>query len=159
MQKRANARTLREFALRIAARNPLALRYFRKAARWRSRRVAGWRCGELNPCGRQGVNTQSDSVAGSVARLASPAVEMANLQRLVDAMALANASPAGVQRMTVAARDLRSGDVVLAAVGLVVRSVDCFGAVCIVDFEDGTATAPVPAGGLVAIERETGGAS
>lgn len=68
-------------------------------------------------------------------------------------------APVGMQRMTVAARDLRAGDVVLAAVGLVVRSVDCFGAACIVDFTDGTATAPVAAMLQVAIDRRKGGAA
>lgn len=71
-----------------------------------------------------------------------------------------SAGPLGApawRRMTVAARDLRAGDVVLAAVGLVVRSVDCFGAACIVDFTDGTATAPVAAMLQVAIDRATEG--
>ena len=74
-------------------------------------------------------------------------------------------APAGMRRMTVAVSDLRPGDVIVGGRGregarLTVAAVDGLGACCIVDFTDGTATAPLMGNGLVAIDRATeGGAS
>lgn len=68
-------------------------------------------------------------------------------------------APAGWRRMTVAVRDLRAGDVVITGSNdpLTVAAVDGFGACCIVDFTDGTATAPLMGSGQVAIDRATEG--
>jgi hypothetical protein len=54
---------------------------------------------------------------------------------------------------TIAVRDLRAGDYVIAAKAVVV-GVDCFGPLAIVDFADGTATPPIPSNTAVEIGRE-----
>lgn len=54
--------------------------------------------------------------------------------------------------ITIQTRDLRPGDFIPAA-RATVAAVDCFASVVIVDFTDNTATAPLPAGLMVEIER------
>lgn len=55
-------------------------------------------------------------------------------------------------KKVVKVKDLKAGDYVVPA-RAVVKSVDVFGGLAIVDFTDNTATPPVPSNAAVAVER------
>ena len=68
---------------------------------------------------------------------------------------MATNQPTTAKRTTVLVRDLTAGDVFTTPKGekLTVKSVDAFGACAIVEFTDGTATAPILALSQVTIDR------